>query len=62
MRLFISIFILAFVITGCAKTTPLPTVDGSTVRALNPTKWNYQNALKRKQTELGSRWFNDLWR
>lgn len=38
---------------GCASTTPLPDVQGSVVRPLNPTQWNYQDALERKQAEIG---------
>lgn len=38
---------------GCASTTPLPDVRGSVVRPLNPTQWEYQDALERKQAEIG---------
>ncbi|MGB7243159.1 MAG: hypothetical protein WBC93_13865 [Sulfitobacter sp.] len=38
---------------GCATTTPLPDARGSVVRPLNPTQWNYQDALQRKQAEIG---------
>lgn len=38
---------------GCASTTPLPDVRGSVVRPLNPTQWDYQDALQRKQAEIG---------
>ena len=40
---------------GCASTTPLPDVQGSVLRPLNPTKWDYQAALERKQAEIGVR-------
>ena len=40
---------------GCASTTPLPDVQGSVLRPLNPTKWDYQEALERKQAEIGVR-------
>lgn len=40
---------------GCASTTPLPDVQGSVLRPLNPTKWDYQTALERKQAEIGVR-------
>ncbi|WP_282063602.1 hypothetical protein [Roseobacter litoralis] len=38
---------------GCASTTPLPDLRGSVVRPLNPTQWKYQDALERKQAEIG---------
>lgn len=40
-------------VAGCATLTPLPDVRGSVVRPLNPTKWDYQNALERKQAQIG---------
>ncbi len=40
-------------VAGCATTTPLPDVRGSVVRPLNPTHWEYQDALERKQAEIG---------
>lgn len=40
---------------GCATTTPLPDVRGSVVRPLNPTQWDYRQALHRKQAEIGVR-------
>ncbi len=40
-------------LAGCATTTPLPDVRGSVVRPLNPTQWEYQDALERKQAEIG---------
>ena len=40
-------------VAGCASTTPLPDVSGSVVRPLNPTQWEYQDALERKQAEIG---------
>lgn len=48
----ITLFTLLFT-AGCASTTPLPDVQGSVVRPLNPTQWNYQDALQRKQAEIG---------
>ncbi len=49
-----SLFALLFA-AGCASTTPLPDVQGSVVRPLNPTQWDYQDALQRKQAEIGVR-------
>jgi hypothetical protein len=40
-------------VAGCATTTPLPDVRGSVVRPLNPTQWDYLEALQRKQAEIG---------
>ena len=40
---------------GCASTTPLPDVQGSVLRPLNPTQWDYQDALQHKQAEIGVR-------
>ena len=40
-------------LTACATTTPLPNVAGTQVRPLNPTKWNYQDAVLQKQKEIG---------
>lgn len=40
-------------VAGCATFTPLPDVRGSVVRPLNPTKWDYQDALERKQAQIG---------
>lgn len=40
--------------TGCSTTTPLPDVRNSVVRPLNPTLWNYQEALNKKQAEIGT--------
>ncbi|MEP3329827.1 hypothetical protein [Sedimentitalea sp.] len=40
-------------VAGCATLTPLPDVHGSVVRPLNPTEWDYQGALERKQAEIG---------
>ncbi|WP_299960851.1 hypothetical protein [uncultured Roseobacter sp.] len=48
-------FIALVLAAGCASTTPLPDVQGSVVRPLNPTQWNYQDALQRKQAEIGVR-------
>lgn len=42
-------------VAGCATLTPLPDVQGSVVRPLNPTEWDYQDALERKQAEIGVR-------
>ncbi|WP_282128039.1 hypothetical protein [Roseobacter litoralis] len=42
-------------VAGCATLTPLPDVRGSVVRPLNPTEWDYQDALERKQAEIGVR-------
>lgn len=40
---------------ACSSTTPLPEVRGSTVRPLNPTKWDYEAAVAKKQREIGFR-------
>ncbi len=48
-------FIALLLAAGCASTTPLPDVQGSVVRPLNPTQWDYQDALQRKQAEIGVR-------
>ena len=40
-------------VAGCATTTPLPDVRGSVVRPLNPTQWDYRQALQQKQAEIG---------
>jgi len=48
-----TILIALLLVAGCATTTPLPDVRGSVVRPLNPTQWNYQDALQRKQAEIG---------
>jgi len=45
-------FIALLLAAGCASTTPLPDVRGSVVRPLNPTQWDYQDALQRKQAEI----------
>lgn len=42
-------------VAGCATTTPLPDVRGSVVRPLNPTQWDYQEAVQQKQAEIGVR-------
>ncbi|MFV1761526.1 hypothetical protein VWY69_00380 [Phaeobacter sp. A90a-4k] len=47
------IFLALLGVAGCATTTPLPDVRGSVVRPLNPTLWEYQEALRRKQAEIG---------
>lgn len=47
------IYIALLSAAGCATTTPLPDVRGSVVRPLNPTQWDYQDALQRKQAEIG---------
>lgn len=49
----IIIFALLLGVAGCATTTPLPDVRGSVVRPLNPTQWDYQEALQHKQAEIG---------
>jgi hypothetical protein len=46
-------FIALLLAAGCASTTPLPDVRGSVVRPLNPTQWDYKDALQRKQAEIG---------
>lgn len=51
MKLIVILALLG--VAGCATTTPLPTVQGSIVRPLNPTQWDYQEALQRKQAEIG---------
>lgn len=48
-------FLALLFAAGCASTTPLPDVQGSVVRPLNPTQWDYQDALQRKQSEIGVR-------
>ena len=48
-------FIALLLAAGCASTTPLPDVQGSVVRPLNPTQWDYQDALQHKQAEIGVR-------
>ncbi|MCE6958118.1 hypothetical protein LAZ40_03485 [Cereibacter sphaeroides] len=50
-----NIFLLVAMLTmaACGGTTPLPEVRGSTVRPLNPTKWDYEDAVARKQREIG---------
>ncbi|WP_299869834.1 hypothetical protein [uncultured Roseobacter sp.] len=48
-------FLALLLAAGCASTTTLPDVQGSVVRPLNPTQWNYQDALQRKQAEIGVR-------
>ena len=48
------VLLMAFLgLTACATTTPLPDVAGTQVRPLNPTKWNYQDAVLEKQKEIG---------
>lgn len=49
------LFVLAAALgaTACTPVTPLPDVRGSMVRPLNPTKWNYQEAVLQKQKEIG---------
>lgn len=53
MKNLVFLALLGFSAAGCATTTPLPTVQGSIVRPLNPTQWDYQEALQRKQSEIG---------
>lgn len=53
MRKVVLTLALAVSIAGCASTTPLPDVRGSILRPLNPTKWDYQKAMERRQSKIG---------
>lgn len=48
-----ALLITIFALAACSSTTPLPDVQGSVVRPLNPTKWDYQEAVLQKQKEIG---------
>lgn len=40
---------------ACSTTTQLPDLRGETVRPLNASRWDYQQALQDKQREIGVR-------
>lgn len=47
------IIVLSLLVAGCSQVTPLPQSDPTTLRPMNPTKWDSTQAMDDMRKELG---------